>query len=105
MNKLLQFIPHFSRRLVARCAILFQRPVDDAFQRGRRFWALTVERSRRVIRDSVGDGCRTFARERFGARDHLVEHYPKAEDVGAVIHFLSQRLFRRHIADRAHHCA
>ena len=45
---------------------------------------------------------RGVARERPGARGHLVQHYAEREQIGARVQFLSQRLLRRHVRHGSH---
>ena len=95
---------HVARRLEAVLPLLLEAVADDAVE-PRRHLQLRRELLRLLLQDRVQRLHRRVAVERPAARQHLVEHRPEGEDVGAVVRRLAPRLLRGHVADRPQHHA
>ena len=95
---------HVPRRLEAVLSLLLEAVADDAVE-PRRHLQLRRELLRLLLQDRVQRLDRRVPVERPAARQHLVEHRPEREDVGAVVRGLAPRLLRRHVADRPQHHA
>ena len=89
-----------ARALKAVLAIFRETPTHEGFKRrmnrGTDPWRLFVQHGA----DGIGRGA---APKRCGAGQHLVQHRAEAEDVGPMVGAKAARLFRRHVAGRAHH--
>ncbi len=84
------------------CGHLLQAVVQDAAQGGREG---AVPRLGFLLEDG-GEGVRGRGpHEGPAAREHLEEHRPEAEDVGAGVHLLAPHLFGAHVARGAQHRA
>ena len=101
----LQVRPHLGGLLVTQIAILFERLVGDFFQPRRQIGVQANRRDRGFVENCVEDRGRSLAAERQRSRGHFIEHSAERKKIGAMIQFLSQRLFGRHIRDRAQRSA
>ena len=71
-----------------------------------RYFRVRDDRSRRLaVQEGVESGGGGWSPERVRSRRHFIKHNAEAENVRAVINFLSQRLLRRHVGDCPHHRA
>jgi hypothetical protein len=92
------------RRLVASLAVLLHAAVEQAneLRRQRR----RLGRQLRLVAEDRGQTLeRRLATEGAPPRQHLEEHRPQREQIAPGIGLLAGRLFGRHVADRAEHCA
>jgi hypothetical protein len=83
--------------------VLRERAIDDALQRARRIRAGRPQRRGTIAQDRRDQGEAGCSRERPAPGEHLVDHAPEREDVGASVHRPSLRLLGRHVRRRANH--
>ena len=83
--------------------ILGQAALDDPGQLGRRSGRGAGQRLRLLVENGAQRGHRRRPGEGPSGAQHLVEHPPERELVGAEVHRLSASLLGRHVAHRAQH--
>ena len=82
---------------------LLQAMINDALQTGRHI-AAGFGKLRRVFLQNRAHGVsRSFSMKCAFAREHLVKNRAECEEIRAVVGGFASHLFRRHVADRAHH--
>ena len=84
---------------------LLEAAAHDALERGRDVAGGLEEAGRVLLEDRVEGLHGALAPEGPLAREHLVEHGPEREDVGAGVHRLAAHLLGGHVAHGAHHPA
>jgi hypothetical protein len=69
--------------LISQVAFFLERGCDDHFETGRNQRIQVRDRTRCAIENRIVDNGRRAATERLAARDHLVEHRAKGEEIGS----------------------
>ncbi len=90
-------------RLEALYRVLLQAVPDHAIQAGSEAGDRRVQFRRLFLQDGVHGLHAGVALERALAGQHLVEDGAQSKNVGAMVGALAAHLFRRHVADGAHH--
>src|SRR6516162_4213831 len=92
---------NFCCRLIARCAVLFERLVNDASKCASKLGIQPGRWNRHVSEDGALklQSCVTFKRAL--TRGHFIEHQPKGEQIGACVQAFSADLFWRHVTSGA----
>ena len=86
------------RRMEALSGILLQAAQHQPLQLARHLFR---QRGRFLVDDRPAELQRRRAREGTPAREHLVEHHARGEDVGSVVGARSAHLLRGHVGDGA----